>query len=66
MCYPTEFRTTHVTILSPIRVAAGQADGIQPRTIEVLQVSQHIFATKFCAHWRRAMALPIVFSVRQR
>jgi hypothetical protein len=37
----------HVTISSPLRVAAGQADGIQPRTIEVLQVAQYFFAAEF-------------------
>ena len=32
--------TSHCTLItpSPVKVAAGQADGIQPRTIEVLQV----------------------------
>jgi hypothetical protein len=34
---------TQPSVCRRLKVAAGQADGIQPRTIEVLQASQNFF-----------------------
>lgn len=44
----TNLLTTLHCISRPSKVAAGQADGIQPRTIEVFQASHIIWASPPC------------------
>ncbi len=65
----TNLLTTLHCISRPSKVAAGQADGIQPRTIEVFQASHIIWASppvhSFCFIPGRAMVLQTAYFVKE-